>query len=75
MLSSEHVVSIPTSSVPVERLFRVVGKVFRRDRYRLKDSIFEKIAVCKIQLSIDYSFSKCCQLTSTLPVKMHNVSA
>ena len=61
-------------SAPVERLFSVLVNVFRPDRYRLKDSAFEKLMFikCNKQLSKDYSFSKCCQQTTTLPVKMLN---
>ena len=44
---AKQYLSIPASSGPVERLFSVAGKIFRPDRCRLTDSVFEKLMSVK----------------------------
>ena len=38
---AKHVLSVPASSAPVERLFIVAGKCFRLDHFQMKDTTFE----------------------------------
>ena len=44
---AKHVLSVPASSVPVEYLFRVDGKIFRPDCYQMKDTTFERLIFIK----------------------------
>ena len=47
-----HYLHIPASSAPVEHLFSVAGKVFRPDRCRLSDTLFEKLMFIKCNTCI-----------------------
>ena len=42
-----HYLSIPASSVPVERLFSTAGNVFRSERCQLNDETFEMLMFVK----------------------------
>jgi len=44
--------TVPASSAPVERLFRIEGKVFRSDRMRMKDQTFETLMMIKCNSNI-----------------------
>ena len=45
-LARKHL-AIPATSAPVERLFSIVGKVFRPERCRLNDKTFEQLMMVK----------------------------
>ena len=44
---AKRVLSVSASSVPVERLFSVAGKIFRPDHCRMIDTTFERLIFIK----------------------------
>ena len=49
---AKEILSIPSSSAPVERLFSIAGKVFTPSRCRLQDSRFEQLMFIRCNNSI-----------------------
>lgn len=54
---AKEILSIPSSSAPVERLFSIAGKVFTPSRCRLKDSRFEQLMFIRCNNSV---INGCC---------------
>ena len=44
---AKRYLSVPASSGPVERLFSIAGKIFRPERCRLTDTVFENLMFIK----------------------------
>ena len=51
----KHVLSIPSSSAAVERLFSTAGKVFTPNRYRLTDTTFTKLMFIRCNNFLKYT--------------------
>lgn len=50
---AKEVLSIPSSSAPVERLFSIAGKVFTPERCRLTDKRFEQLMFIRCNNDLD----------------------